>query len=309
MCWKNNTSADPDNWTPEISKFDSVAADMESIGGLYFNPEAVMNAHTVIYIGEKKEQLVGILLRLSDCRVISCSPQSSNKMELHRGQETKEFRERYVGVMRVKEAEIIGLIVGSMGIDDATMRTLVDQLTRYIEAAGKKCYCFAMGRINEAKLCNFPEINVFCLISNDDTARVPAKTFHVPVVTPFELELGLGAREWDCMYVSSASYSLASDEEYSQRLKLIESGRSRSSSYSSNDTDEVALPSTTATDSSAMTVKSGSQLTVFHSAAADYLAQRDYRGLESTVPVDQSVDVLPGQFGVASGYDRSGVNK
>ncbi len=57
-----------------------------------------------------------------------------------------------------------------------------------------------MGRLNEAKLCNFPEIDIFCLVSNEDTSIIAPKTFPVPVITPWELELGLGAREWTSSY-------------------------------------------------------------------------------------------------------------
>ena len=67
-----------------------------------------------------------------------------------------------------------------------------------------------MGRLNEAKLCNFPEIDVFCLISNDDVALIKPKTFHKPVITPWELEIGLGAREWDGTFCTESSSILTS---------------------------------------------------------------------------------------------------
>ena len=67
-----------------------------------------------------------------------------------------------------------------------------------------------MGRLNEAKLCNFPEIDIFCLISNDDVALIKPKTFHKPVITPWELEVGLGAREWDGTFCTESSSILTS---------------------------------------------------------------------------------------------------
>jgi hypothetical protein len=44
------------------------------------------------------------------------------------------------------------------------------------------------------------------------------------------------------------------------------------------------------------------QLTVFHSAAAEYLQNREYRGLERDVGEDAEMGIVPGQYGVAAGY-------
>lgn len=113
---------------------------------------------------------------------------------------------------------------------------LLNRLQRLILAGGKKYYTFVMGRLNEAKLCNFPEIDVYCLISNEDHSIIKPKTFHVPVVTPYELELGkywafhlfvfflcrvynfyivslgLGAHEWSSRYLTSNSSAYMSAE-------------------------------------------------------------------------------------------------
>ena len=62
-----------------------------------------------------------------------------------------------------------------------------------------------MGRLNEAKLCNFPEIDVFCLVSNEDHSMIKPKTFHVPVVTPYELELGIVSLREEKRFRSFAS--------------------------------------------------------------------------------------------------------
>jgi diphthamide biosynthesis protein 2 len=143
-------------WTPERHPQDHIH--WENIGACLFTREQVSLSKYVIYIGEKKEQLLSILLRMSECNVISISPLNSYAIKQYTGSEMKEFRERYVNVMRAKDASIIGIIIGSMGFSQDDLKTSVRQLTLLIEAANKKCYCFVMGRINESKLCNFPEV-------------------------------------------------------------------------------------------------------------------------------------------------------
>ena len=44
------------------------------------------------------------------------------------------------------------------------------------------------------------------------------------------------------------------------------------------------------------------QLTVFHSAAAEYLQRREYKGLVRSVGEDAEMEIKQGQFGVAAGY-------
>jgi diphthamide biosynthesis protein 2 len=149
--------ADIASWTPSI-RAGTTLENIENVGGLLFSKEVVGGAQHVVYIGEKREQLVSVLLRLSGCDVTAISPVEGCAAVAHKGVQSVEYRERYAGVMRTADAEIIGIIVGSMGLSDVMMNTLVHQVQTLIRAAGKKSYTFVMGRLNEAKLCNFPEV-------------------------------------------------------------------------------------------------------------------------------------------------------
>jgi diphthamide biosynthesis enzyme Dph1/Dph2-like protein len=149
-------------WTPESSK-QLVDPSYENLGGLLFALDDLTDAPLIFYIGNKKEQLISILLRMSSSTVFSYTPQQSSnsdnpQISHHVGVNRREYRERYAGVLRVKEASIIGLIIGAMSLTGELTQIIVQQLTELIETSGRKCYCFVMGRINEAKLCNFPEV-------------------------------------------------------------------------------------------------------------------------------------------------------
>ena len=167
-----------------------------------------------------------------------------------------------------------------------------------------------MGRLNEAKLCNFPEIDLFCFISNEDEAMIKPKTFHVPVLTPFELELGLGAHDWSAKYLSSncGEYAGKNIEELVHRLELMHS--SGAEDFSSEDGDNrksVNIAECSEENSSTLTKRNDqTQLTVFHSAAAARFLERGYHGLEYAVPRDQDLSVKQGQFGIAASYDNLG---
>mmetsp|Transcript_1969 Transcript_1969/g.4492 ORF Transcript_1969/g.4492 Transcript_1969/m.4492 type:complete len:86 (+) Transcript_1969:1016-1273(+) len=61
------------------------------------------------------------------------------------------------------------------------MRAL-ETLRKVIAAAGKKSYTFVMGRITPEKLANFPEVDVFVLISCPQLALLDCKEFYAPVI-------------------------------------------------------------------------------------------------------------------------------
>lgn len=145
--------ADLQNWSPtKNSVVDTL------LGGLVIDSDALSKENCcLIYIGEKQEQLVNILLSASRHTIFSYSPQASTGHVLN-GSESLEFRERYGGVLKVKDAKIVGIIVGSMGLTAESTQALLHRLKTLIRAANKKYYCFVMGRLNEAKLCNFPEV-------------------------------------------------------------------------------------------------------------------------------------------------------
>lgn len=187
------------------SNFSEIDNSLEAIGGLLVDP-SVLNDQVVVYIGSNREQYINIVLRLSSHMIVFYNP-SDESIKSQFGFHTIEFRERYGGVCKVKDAELIGIIVGSMGMSDHQTKGIIHRLQTLIEAARKQCYVFVMGRINESKLANFPDVStasllsiftsngffsflnivffisrnifiqvdVFCLIANDDVAVIRPK--------------------------------------------------------------------------------------------------------------------------------------
>lgn len=147
--------ADFENWRP-IAGSNIVAA--VKLGGLEVDADAMADLSIgLIYLGDKHEQLVNIILKASSRAVVWCSPSSGECTVVH-GDKSREFQERYGGMLRVRASRVVGIIVGSMGLTGDATRDLVARLQTLIGAARKKSYCFVMGRLNESKLCNFPEV-------------------------------------------------------------------------------------------------------------------------------------------------------
>jgi diphthamide biosynthesis protein 2 len=230
----------------------------------------------------------------------------------------------------------VGLIIGSMGLSGAIIQRTVSRLQALVSAAGKKSYVLVMGRLNEAKLCNFPEIDLYCLVSNDDTSLISPKTFHIPVITPYELELGLGAREWSSNYVvggfvgeasggegagTEGTEGAAAEEEFARMLERVRLNRPEDAIDISSDEEEwtegdgagssgagagAGGDSATPAASSALTTTNSERRLAnqFVSAGADFLKTREFQGLSYGLSPGQqtALDAVQGQSGIASGY-------
>lgn len=152
--------ADLLNWIPRLGRNQTEEIDKITMGGLLVSENVLEDKQNlIVYIGEKTEQIVNILLRVCEHTVFHYIPNNiSSSIKILKGTEIIQFRERYGGVLRVKDANIIGIIVGSMGLTSDLTKDLLHRLQILIRSAHKKYYCFVMGRLTEAKLCNFPEV-------------------------------------------------------------------------------------------------------------------------------------------------------
>lgn len=121
------------------------------------------------------------------------------------------------------------------------------------------------------------------------------------------MELGLGARDWECFYQTSLTgnglYSAVSDQDFHIKLEKVRGNRTRSSSDDSTEPSQNdTQPKLQIVSSTTITKKAESAMTIFNSAAAEYLSNREYRGLEPSIPENLTTEIAKGQYGIASSY-------
>jgi len=306
--------ADLANWSVPIPKDAEKVDERITVGGLLVPNEITSNTDSLIcYVGNKEEQWNSICLQLGHHVVTSYNCETKELVSI-RGEQNKLFMGRFGGVSKVKDAEIVGIIIGSMGLTGESTKEILNRVSKLIEAAGKKSYTFIMGRLNEAKLCNFPEVDIFCFISNEDTSFIPPKSFHVPVVTPWELEIGLGAREWTSSYMSNPQAILddrncgegaASNDLDSVIHRVMRKAREDDPYYDSNEESEEDVESKAPSNSEALTKRNNEdRLIHFESAAGDFFSKRDYQGMDAETPQDASTEIMKGRTGIAASYEE-----
>jgi diphthamide biosynthesis protein 2 len=102
------------DWKTEDSQMSSLLLsnlEYTKVGGLLVLAELINNPDLIIlYVGNKPEQLVSINIRMSEHMIISYNP-DLKECNSQKGCESKVFRERYGGLLRVGDANIIGMMI------------------------------------------------------------------------------------------------------------------------------------------------------------------------------------------------------
>ena len=143
---------------------------------------------------------------------------------LESGRTNKLHMRRYAVVQKARDADVIGILVGTLGVgaflpsspplrpirrgvqltpaQTANYLPLIAHLRATIKRAHKKSYTISVGKINPAKLANFLEVEAFVLVACPENSLLDAKEFLRPIVTPYELEVALQpAQTWTGRYV------------------------------------------------------------------------------------------------------------
>ena len=94
-------------------------------------------------------------------------------------------------------------------------------------------------------------------------------------------------------------------EEWERVLQRVRDARPEGNGIDDDEEESSETRDAESAAESTVLVNKGSQaLTVFHSAAAEVLAQREYQGLLPDVDPEHPVEIRQGLFGLAAGYER-----
>lgn len=231
---------------------------------------------------------------------------NSGGLELATRSVQKLMMKRYFLIEKTKDAERIGILVGTLGV--ANFNDVIDRLRSQIKKAGKKSYTFLVGKLNPQKLANFPEVEVFVLVACPETSFPDSSEFFQSVVTPYELEIALNSsREWGGQYYTDFRDLLPGGEGYVEDTKdqdaesdlpdvSLVTGKIRSSHQGDVGIGEGELM--------VLNDRTVSQLHV--GGGGEFLASRSWSGLEQKLGETEIEPLVKGKPGIAQHYQGEG---
>ena len=115
----------------------------------------------------------------------------SRTARLESSKTNRMLMRRYAIVERAKDADVIGILVGTLGVGESTSSSptvssliatdtaaylpLITHMRKLIASHHKKSYTVAVGKLNPAKLANFMEVECFVLIACPENTLIDSK--------------------------------------------------------------------------------------------------------------------------------------
>ncbi|WVF70225.1 diphthamide biosynthesis protein 2 [Kwoniella sp. CBS 6097] len=274
------------------------------------------------YIGEEGRSCMNLQMTHANNPLFLYSPSSQSVTALHRTT-SRLLSKRLFALHSAMSADIFGLIVSNIGLRSS--QPLLKQLREDLKRAKKKSYTLSVGRLNPAKLANFAEVECFVLVGCNEGGVVDSRDFLAPIITPWELELALqgpdhvwAPEKWtldlskvleDAQERSSAEKSdkqngIDNDEEDDDEVEFsIITGKMRTKKKFNNGssaTDSSEIPSE---GIQSLTLRNQNfSLVRLESAGSNFLASREFKGLEPRYGMDEPSLLEEGRSGVARGY-------
>ncbi|KAJ3475610.1 hypothetical protein NLI96_g11724 [Meripilus lineatus] len=264
----------------------------------------------IFFVGGESLTLANILMTNSSCEVHSYDPHTrSARIESMRI--NKLLMRRYAILQKARDADVFGILVGTLGV--ASYLPLISHLRTTLSRAHKKSYTISVGKLNPAKLANFPEIECFVLVACPENSVVESKEFLQPIITPYELEIALQKEpNWTGRYELGFEQVLVSqstngnenevsteEEDLEQPVFSLVTGTYRHAKRygvkSSNTQDGLSSAVAIRNQDNALSV-------LPDSAANEFLQSRTFKGLETRLGQDAPSVLEQGQSGIAKAY-------
>ncbi|TKS87930.1 2-(3-amino-3-carboxypropyl)histidine synthase subunit 2 [Collichthys lucidus] len=266
--------------------------------------------YSVFYVGQEGATLRNFMMTWNRCSFCSFDPITmigrTESVSINR-----TLMKRYYAIERAKDANVVGILVGTLGVADYL--SIIQQLKETIHKAGKKSYIFAMGKLNVPKLANFLEIDIFVLIACPENSLLDSSEFYKPVVTPFEMEVACNKkREWSEEYVIDFRHLLPGGQSHVPLADQQEDGDETDVSLITGALRSQNLLISEPAESScgSSVVLRNQTLTVANTnTAASFLATRSWRGLEQKLGETPVVKAGKGRKGIAIAYEEEGTSK
>ncbi|KAG5519601.1 hypothetical protein PMAC_001756 [Pneumocystis sp. 'macacae'] len=171
-------------------------------------PSSIYEDFSVFYVGKESPALTTFAMtcHLHVASFYSYDPLKHKVIHQSPGTDAR-LRCRYMVVQKAKDASVIGIVVGTLGV--SRYLEMIQHMRKIIKKAGRKSYTFVIGKLNPEKLANFSEIELFVLVSCPENSLIESKDFYRPIATPYELYLALSSNIWNKKWITDFSSILS----------------------------------------------------------------------------------------------------
>ena len=157
-------------------------------------PGDSMKDFIILYIGHESMALTNMMMEFTESVLYSYNPRTE-QCRKETVNVNKLLMKRFYLVEKVKDSQIVGILIATLSV--SRYLEIVNRLKKLLSHAGKKYYIFSVGKINVPKLANFPDVDVYVLVSCPESVILDSSDYYCPIVTPYEVEMACDPqRQW-----------------------------------------------------------------------------------------------------------------
>ncbi|KAG8538610.1 hypothetical protein GDO81_022340 [Engystomops pustulosus] len=271
------------------------------------DPNVWPDSYSFFYVGGEGATLNNLLLTWPLCPFFSFNP-ATNESRREGVNVNRALMKRFYLIERARDARVVGILVGTLGVSDYL--SALAHVKGVIRRAGKKSYLLSMGKLNPAKLANFPEVDIFVLVACPENSLLDSTEFYRPIITPDEMEVACNpAREWAGRCVTDfrellpggaahVAFPEINPEDADRTDVSLITGDLRSLRFSS------AMEEASAEPPGGTLAQRNSDTTVAElGPAASFLSSRSWQGLDKALGETRVVKAVAGRRGIAIAYE------
>uniref|UniRef100_A0A8D9BDH5 2-(3-amino-3-carboxypropyl)histidine synthase subunit 2 n=1 Tax=Cacopsylla melanoneura TaxID=428564 RepID=A0A8D9BDH5_9HEMI len=203
-------------------------------------------------------------------------------------------------IEKVRDAQTVGILIGTLAAGQYL--TAVNHVKSLCKKHAKKSYIISVGKPNVPKLANFPEIDVYVLISCPEMSLPNAKEFLQPIVHLIDVELALNPdRQWDNRINLEFSQLLLGGSEHIPCPDTVSSSMDISLLSNNVRVNGINPDSPEVEDCTSLAVRGKTTMAVI--TGREGLTGRSWQGLEPNLGLTPVSSVTEGRTGTpSSGY-------
>ncbi|XP_026461542.1 2-(3-amino-3-carboxypropyl)histidine synthase subunit 2 [Ctenocephalides felis] len=268
--------------------------------GRCFN-EPLQDDFKYVYIGSDDQSFfnLSVTYNLKECLVYD-----DDKFKHVSPVDSRWLKRRMYLVEKCKDAKTVGILICTLALNGYL--EAIEYIQKLCKDWNKKSYIISVGKPNSAKLANFPEIDIFVLISCPENTIYNDRDFYKPIITVFELDLALNPSRTrdDVSYIVDFPQLLPNGTFFkaydTKHLKINDISLVTGQVRILSTEDNISSSST-----NAVGLCSNKDLVLKDSA----LSERSWTGLEQKLGETQPQLAVPGRRGVPMSYSEMLPNK
>ncbi|XP_059620631.1 2-(3-amino-3-carboxypropyl)histidine synthase subunit 2-like [Phlebotomus argentipes] len=213
------------------------------------------------------------------------------------------FRRRYYYVEVCKDAQMIGIVMGTL--TSSGYLDIAKRIQTLAKERGLRSILISVGKINPAKLANFSDVDCFVLIGCPQNNVFNSRDFYKPILTTFEVELALNPAWKDTIpdtycvdfqeLLPNGKFHREHDpeENLESDVSLI-TGRVRERNQRPNGAPAEA-------ESALLERESGALVS---NRVTEAFRERSWRGLDPALGQDEPARIVEGRSGIPVAYEE-----